>query len=332
MFRAIVTGAGQDSSYLADLLIDKGYEVLMFTRRCSVNNEQVNVKHILDNPNFSLIHGDITDPTFIGRILHDFKPHEYYGLAAQSHVGYSFKDPVNTFNVTGASVLMQLDLIREFSPSTRFYNAATSELFGGLNVPDTGYTEESPFYPRSPYAVAKAAGFYATRNYREAYGLFACSGILFNHSSPRRGHDFATRKITRGIAKVKLGLESKLKMGDLSPFRDEGHAKDYVKAQWLMLQQKEPQDFIIATGSGATIEEMFCYVCELSGLKFEDVYESDPRFMRPSEVPFLRGNPSKANSVLNWKPEYNWKELLKEMYEADLSELSEDANARKSIN
>jgi len=321
MLRAVVTGAGQDSSYLADLLLEKGYEVLVFTRRRSVNNENENLKHIIDHPNLTVMHGDITDPTFVGRILHDFKPHEYYGLAAQSHVGYSFKDPVHTFDVTGRAVVMQLDLIREFSPATRFYNAATSELFGGLHVPDTGYTEESPFYPRSPYAVAKAAGFYATRNYREAYGLFACSGILFNHSSPRRGHDFATRKMTRGIAKVKLGMEEHLRMGNLEPYRDEGHAKDYVKAQWLMLQQEEPDDFVIATGYGASIEDMFKYICDLAGLKFEDVYRSDPRFMRPSDVPFLRGDPSKAKTVLGWEPEYDWQKLLKEMYEADLAEL-----------
>jgi len=293
----------------------------VFTRRRSVNNENENLKHIIDHPNLTVMHGDITDPTFVGRILHDFKPHEYYGLAAQSHVGYSFKDPVHTFDVTGRAVVMQLDLIREFSPATRFYNAATSELFGGLHVPDTGYTEESPFYPRSPYAVAKAAGFYATRNYREAYGLFACSGILFNHSSPRRGHDFATRKMTRGIAKVKLGMEEHLRMGNLEPYRDEGHAKDYVKAQWLMLQQEEPDDFVIATGYGASIEDMFKYICDLAGLKFEDVYRSDPRFMRPSDVPFLRGDPSKAKTVLGWEPEYDWQKLLKEMYEADLAEL-----------
>lgn len=321
MLRAVVTGAGQDSSYLADLLLEKGYEVLVFTRRRSVNNNNENLKQIIDHPNLTVMHGDITDPTFVGRVLHDFKPHEYYGLAAQSHVGYSFKDPLHTFDVTGRAVIMQLDLIREFSPATRFYNAATSELFGGLNVPETGYTEDSPFYPRSPYAVAKAAGFYATRNYREAYGLFACSGILFNHSSTRRGHDFATRKITRGIANVVLGKQEHLRMGNLSPFRDEGHAKDYVRAQWLMLQQEEPEDFVIATGDGATIEEMFRYVCSLGGLKFEDVYQSDPRFMRPSDVPFLRGNPAKAKSQLGWEPEYDWKKLLKEMYETDLAEL-----------
>jgi len=321
MLRAVVTGAGQDSSYLADLLLEKGYEVLVFTRRRSVNNENENLKHIIDHPNLTVMHGDITDPTFVGRILHDFKPHEYYGLAAQSHVGYSFKDPIHTFDVTGRAVVMQLDLIREFSPATRFYNAATSELFGGLNVPETGYTEESPFYPRSPYAVAKAAGFYATRNYREAYGLFACSGILFNHSSPRRGHDFATRKITRGIANVVLGNQEHLRMGNLSSFRDEGHAKDYVRAQWLMLQQEEPEDFVIATGDGATIEDMFRYVCGLADLKFEDVYQSNPRFMRPSDVPFLRGDPTKAKTELGWEPEYSWKGLLEEMYEIDLAEL-----------
>jgi GDPmannose 4,6-dehydratase len=322
MLRAIITGAGQDSSYLAEFLLEKQYEVMMLTRRHSVGYQNTNIESILDNENFTLRYGDITDSTFIGRILNDFKPHEYYGLAAQSHVGYSFKNPVQTFETTGQAVVSQLDLITEFSPSTRFYNAATSELFGGINVPIAGYDEQSPFYPRSPYAVAKAAGFYATRNYREAYGIFACSGILFNHSSPRRGLDFATRKITRGIASVKLGNNKTVKMGDLSAFRDEGHAKDYVEAQWLMLQQKEPSDYIIATGRGATIEEMFRYVCELADLDFKDIYEKDPRFLRPSEVPYLLGDSSKAKNELGWNPIYDWKNLLKEMYENDIRELS----------
>lgn len=318
MLKAIVTGAGQDSSYMAELLLSKGYEVVLFTKRRSVGGDHENVEHLLNNDNFVFLEGDITDPTFISRILHDYKPHEYYGLASQSHVGYSFKDPVHTFDVTGKAVVMQLDMIRQISPSTRFYNAATSELFGGLNCPEGGYNEQSPFNPRSPYAVAKAAAFYATKNYREAYGLHASSGILFNHSSERRAPSFATRKITKGVAEVKLGLKSKLQMGNLTPFRDEGCAKDYVMAQWLMLQQDKPDDYVVATGDGATIEQMFRYVCELADLEFEQVYEQDERFMRPSEVPFLKGDSSKAKRVLGWEPEYTWKALLKEMYENDL--------------
>jgi GDPmannose 4,6-dehydratase len=324
MLKAVITGvAGQDGSYLAEYLLKNGYQVIGITRRKSVDPCINNILGIVDDPMFDLVYGDITDPTLIHRILHDYRPHEWYNLAAMSHVGQSFKEPASTLRVNAESVLIQLDAIRQVSPHTRFYQASTSELFGGIGCPQEGYDENSVFNPRSPYAVAKLAAFWSVRNYRVAYDIYACNGILHNHSSPRRGIDFATRKITRGIASIKLGLQDKLRMGNLSPFRDEGHSKDYVRAMHMMLQQKEPEDFVIATGDGATIEEMLRYTCELAGLEFDNVYEQDPRFMRPSDVPYLLGNPSKASSKLGWVPEYTWKDLLKEMYINDFRELSE---------
>jgi len=325
MFKAVITGvAGQDGSYLAECLLEKGYKVVGITRRKSVDPCIDNLNGIVDHENFTLIYGDITDSTLIYRLLHDHKPHEWYNLAAMSHVGQSFKEPIFTFEVNAEAVIIQLEAIRQASPFTRFYQASTSELFGGMSCPQEGYTENSPFSPRSPYAVAKLAAYWAVRNYRESYDIYACNGILHNHSSPRRGPDFATRKITNGVASVKLGLQDSVRMGNLEPFRDEGHAKDYVAAMHLMLQQEEPKDYLIATGTGATIKQMLEYVCELAGLDFKDVYEEDPRFMRPSDVPYLKGNSLKAMKELGWSPQYTWKDLLKEMYLNDLSLLEED--------
>lgn len=314
MLRAIVTGvAGQDGSYLAESLLSKGYTVIGVTRRSSTNQEAKNLKNI-KNQNFKLVHGDITDPTFLYRLVYDWQPHEFYNLAAQSNVGHSFQEPIATFQIDALAVISQLEVIRKISPSTRYYQASTSELLGGIDCPTEGYTEESPFKPRSPYAIAKLAAYWAVRNYRESYGLYACNGILHNHSSPRRGMDFATRKITHGVASIKLGLQKNIKMGNLDPFRDEGHSKDYVEAMHLMLQQETPEDFLIATGEGATIREMLQYVCQLAELDFEEVYQQDERFMRPSDVPYLLGNPTKAKTKLGWSPKYSWKDLLKEMY------------------
>lgn len=319
MLTAVITGvAGQDGSYLAELLLKKGYRVVGLTLRHGTLVKYMNIDHLLGNKNFKLFEGDITDQTLISRILHDHKPHEWYNLAAMSHVGQSFREPLSTFDVDARAVIGQLEMIRQLSPYTRFYQASTSELFGGLSCPREGYDERSPFHPRSPYGVAKLASFWAVKNYREAYGIFACNGILHNHSSPRRGFDFATRKITRGVARVKLGLQETLKMGNLSAFRDEGHSKDYVRAMWMMLQAERAEDYLVATGDGATIREMLEYVCSLAELDPDDVYEADERFMRPSEVPYLLGNPSKITKELGWKPEYSWKKLLKEMYENDL--------------
>tara|TARA_Y100000287_G_scaffold186136_1_gene192128 strand:+ start:4451 stop:5431 length:981 start_codon:yes stop_codon:yes gene_type:complete len=326
MLVAVITGvAGQDGSYLADFLLEKGYTVVGIALRHASSGSHKNIAHLMQNNLFKLVEGDIEDPTLISRVLHDFKPHEWYNLAAMSHVGHSFRQPLSAFETNAKAVISQLEAIRQISPYTRFYQASTSELFGGLSCPDSGYSESSPFHPRSPYGVAKVAAFWAAVNYREAYNIFACNGILHNHSSPRRGLDFATRKITRGVAMVKLGLTDCLKMGNLAAFRDEGHSKDYCKAMWMMLQADAPQDYLVATGKGATIKEMLEYVCELADLEFDEVYEKDERFMRPSDVPFLLGNPEKIMRELGWTPEYTWKALLKEMYENDLLELRRGA-------
>ncbi len=321
MLTAVITGIGQDAANLSKKLLDNGYQVVCIGRRKSVEAGLSNVEQFLSHPKFAFIYGDITDPTCISRVLHDYKPNEYYNTAAQTHVGYSFSSPVDTFKANAEAVISVLELIRQISPYTRFLNFATSELFGGLNCPELGYNENTPFNPRSPYAVAKAAAFYATKNYREAYGLHASSSICFNHSSIYRSLDFATRKITRGVAEVKLGKRDKLKMGDLSAFRDEGHSKDYVDAMHLILQQPNPSDYVVATGTGATIEEMFRYVCNLANLEFENIYEKDVRFLRPSEVPFLKGDPSKAKDLLGWNPKHTWQDLLKEMYEYDIKDV-----------
>jgi len=324
---AVITGvAGQDGSYLSEYLLNKGYSVVGISRRKSVNDGLQNLtQSVLSNNNFTLLNGDIKDSTFIYRCIEEYRPNEWYNLAAQSNVGHSFKEPVETFSTNALAVVVQLEAIRSISPSTRFYQASTSELWGGLSCPEAGYSEGMEFYPRSPYGVSKLAAYWSVVNHRDAYGLFACNGILHNHSSPRRGADFATRKITMGVAKIALGIENKLKMGNLSAFRDEGHSKDYVEAMHLMLQSDKPNDYVISTGSGATIEEMFRYVASLAHLKFEDIYEQDARFMRPSEVPFLLGNSSLAKKELAWEPKYDWKSLLQEMFEHDLAILSENA-------
>lgn len=323
MLKAVITGvAGQDGSYLAELLLEKGYQVYGVTRRKSVNAGEENLATVRDHDRLHMRYGDITDASFVTRMLHEVQPHEYYNLAAMSHVGQSFVEAAATFTVNATAVVVQLEAIRTVSPSTRFYQASTSELFGLTPCPATGYTEANAFHPRSPYGVAKLGGFWATVNAREAWGLHASNGILFNHSSPRRGLDFASRKITRTLAKIKLGQATKLRMGDLSAFRDEGLSSDYMHAAWTMLQQAEPSDYVVGTGTGATIEQMFRYVCELAELDFDAVYEMDERFLRPSEVPWLISNPIKAAEKLNWKASHDWKGVLRLMYEHDLAELS----------
>lgn len=319
---AIISGIeGQDGSWLAEYLLDTGYQVIGIVRRKSSNsNISNNISSILSNPNLKISYGDITDSSYINEIVKWYRPDMYFNLAAMSHVGQSFSEPLSTFNVDATAVLIALDALKQHSIKTRFYQASTSELFGATPCPTTGFIESDRFHPRSPYGIAKLAAFHATVNYREAYNMFACNGILFNHSSTRRGFDFATRKITRGVANIVAGNQDKLLMGNMDAFRDEGHAKDYVKAMHMILSREEPEDFIVATGEGATIKEMLEYVCELAGLKYDDVYEQDDRFMRPSDVPYLLGNPSKINKI-GWTPEYNWKSLLKEMYENDLAEI-----------
>lgn len=316
---AIVTGCeGQDGSWLSEYLLELGYKVIGTTRRKSssavpVKNLDVARRH----PNFKLVYGDITDPVFISDLIQWYRPDFYYNLAAMSHVGHSFKEPLATFNVDATAVLLALEMIRQNSPNTKYYQASSSELYGTTPCPETGFTEEDIFHPRSPYGVAKLAAYHAVVNYREAYGLFACNGVLFNHSSTRRGFDFATRKITKGVADIVKGKAQHLFMGNMEAYRDEGHAKDYVKAMHLIMQQEVADDYVVATGEVASIKEMLEYVCNLAGLKYEDVYRMDERFMRPSDVPFLKGNPAKIKA-LGWKPEYDAKSLLREMYEADL--------------
>ena len=320
MKRAIVTGvAGQDGSYLAEYLLELNYDVYGVYRRISTGQDLSNLKDILSSPRLHLIEGDITDASFMFNLVEDVKPDEFYNLAAMSHVGQSFKEPLQTFRVNAEAVIIQLEAIRKWSPKTRYYQASTSELFGGLECPPEGYSEDSKLNPRSPYAVAKLAAYSTVHLYKQAKTepLYACNGILFNHSSPRRGKDFATRKITHGVASIKLGLQDHLYMGNLDAYRDEGHSVDYVKAMHLILQQDVPEDYIVATNGGATIKDMLQHVCMKAGLKFADVYRRDERFMRPSDVPFLKGNYNKILTI-GWEPEHTWQSLLEEMLDHDL--------------
>jgi GDPmannose 4,6-dehydratase len=320
MKTAIITGAlGQDGSYLTEYLLDLGYVVVGISRRKSTDALSYGfLDHIKDNPNFILELGDITDPMFMTLVINKYKPDEFYNLAAQSHVGHSFSNPSMTFQADASSVVQILDLLRQHSPETRFYQASTSELFGGLKCPDFGYTEESPFHPRSPYGVAKLAAHWATINFREAYGLYTCCGILFNHESPRRGLDFVTRKITNAVANIKLGRQTHITLGNLDAYRDWGHAKDYVKAMHLMLQRSTPREFVIATGETHSIREVLEISFGVAGLgDYEKYLQVDERFMRPSEVPVLKGNPAKAEALLGWEKSYDFTSLITEMYNED---------------
>jgi GDPmannose 4,6-dehydratase len=318
---AICTGVeGQDGKFLSEHLLGLGYKVIGVTRRKSTSAKpSKSLDNFIGNNSFKLVFGDITDPIFIQDLVQWYRPDYYFNLAAMSHVGHSFIEPVLTFDTNATAVIIALEAIRRYAPKARFYQASTSELYGTTPCPETGFTEDSPFHPRSPYGVAKLAAYHAVINYREAYEIFACNGILFNHSSPNRGFDFATRKITEGVARIRHGYLDKLRMGNMSAVRDEGHAADYVKAMHLILDQDAPDDFIVATGDAASIEDMLRYVCSLAELNYDDVYEMDERFMRPSDIPWLQGNPAKIKA-LGWEPEYDWKALLKEMYEHDLKE------------
>lgn len=316
---SVITGCeGQDGAILSKILLEEGHKVIGVTRRKSSSVKlSPNLASINNHPNFKVLFGDITDPTFVSELVQWHKPDYYFNFAAMSHVGQSFKEPVTTLMVNGGAVFIALDAIKQHSPKTRYYNATTSEMFGSTSCPENGLVETDAFHPRSPYGIAKLTAYYTAVNYREAYGLHASNGILFNHSSIYRGYDFATRKITRGVAAIKLGLQEHLYMGNMEAVRDEGHAEDYVKAAYLMLQQDEPGDYVVATGKTASIKEMLEYVCSLANLKYEDVYRMDERFMRPSDVPFLKGNPAKIKE-LGWEPKCDWKSLLEEMYLNDL--------------
>jgi len=325
---ALVTGvAGQDGSYLAEMLLADGWTVHGLTRRKSVEDGLVNLVAVRDHPGFHLHVGDVTDAGLVHRLAAQLTPDRWFNLAAMSHVGQSFREPSATFAVDAMAVVSQLDAIRTLSPRTRFYQASTSELFGTTACPPTGLTEDDPFHPRSPYGVAKLAAYWATVNAREAWGLHASNGILFNHSSPRRGEDFATRKITRGVARILAGQAEVLRMGNLQAFRDEGHARDHMDAARRMLEQDAPGDYVVATGTGATIREMFEHVCARAGLDADTIFEADPRFLRPSDVPFLKGDPSRAREQLGWRPAHDWRDVLDEMLDHDLASLGVSSRA-----
>ena len=312
--RALITGiTGQDGSYLAEFLLEQGYEVIGMIRRSSTVNFE-RIKHIQDN--LILAPGDLMDEVSLIGLLREHRPVEVYNLAAQSFVQTSFSQPVFTGEVTGLGVTRILDAVRIVDPEIRFYQASSSEMFG--KVVEVPQRETTPFYPRSPYGVAKVYGHWITVNYRESYNLFACSGILFNHESPRRGLEFVTRKITHAVAQIKLGLAKELRLGNLDAQRDWGFAKDYVKAQWLMLQQQQPDDYVIATGETQSVRRF----CEVAfghvGLDYRDYVVQDERFMRPAEVDLLVGDPAKAREKLGWQPETSFENLVVMMVDADL--------------
>jgi len=326
--KALVTGiTGQDGSYLAELLLEKGYEVHGLIRRASTFNT-VRLEHIFLDPHVEdnrlhLHYGDITDAAGLTNLIREIEPDEIYNLAAQSHVMVSFTMPTYTAQVDGLGTIAILEAIRSSGLKTRFYQASTSELFGSTPPPQN---EESKFHPRSPYATAKLYAYWATVNYREAYGLHATNGILFNHESPRRGETFVTRKITRAVAAIAHGKQEKLYLGNLESIRDWGYAKEYVESMWLMLQQDKPGDYVVATGVGATVKDFAQAAFEHVGLDYKNHIEVDKRYQRPTEVDALIGDPSKAEKILGWKAKTHWKELAKLMVDADLEKAKSKSN------
>ncbi|USI28213.1 GDP-mannose 4,6-dehydratase [Alteromonas macleodii] len=361
MKKALITGVtGQDGSYLAEFLLEKGYEVHGIKRRASLFNTE-RVDHIYEDPhvenaNFILHYGDLTDSSNLIRIMQEVQPDEVYNLGAQSHVAVSFEAPEYTADVDAMGTLRLLEAIRflGLEKKTKFYQASTSELYG--EVQEIPQKETTPFHPRSPYAVAKMYAYWIAVNYRESYGIYACNGILFNHESPRRGETFVTRKITRGIANITQGLESKLYLGNMDALRDWGHAKDYVRMQWMMLQQDKPEDFVIATGKQISVREFVSMSAKEAGITVEFsgegvkevatvtavdneiapgvkvgdvIVEVDPRYFRPAEVETLLGDPSKAKEKLGWVPEITVEEMCAEMVESDLAKAKQHALLRK---
>ena len=346
MKRALITGiTGQDGSYLSEFLLAKGYEVHGVKRRTSLFNTD-RIDHLYQDPHsparrFILHHGDMTDSSSLIHIIERVRPDEIYNLAAQSHVAVSFEEPEYTANADALGTLRLLEAIRtlKLTQTTRFYQASTSELFGlAQEVPQT---EQTPFYPRSPYAVAKLYSYWITVNYREAYGIFACNGILFNHESPRRGETFVSRKITRALARIKLGLQDCLYLGNLDARRDWGHARDYVEMMWLMLQQEEPEDYVIATGEQHSVREFVEAAATEVGIAIawqgkgvdergvdiatgRTIVAVDPRYFRPTEVDALLGEAAKAQRKLGWRPRTTFQELVREMMQADLEEAKRD--------
>ena len=342
---ALITGiTGQDGSYLAELLLQKNYIVHGIKRRASLFNTQ-RIDHIyqdphIDNANFKLHYGDLSDTSNLVRIVQETQPDEIYNLGAQSHVAVSFESPEYTADIDAMGTLRLLEAIRilGLEKKTRFYQASTSELYG--LVQETPQRESTPFYPRSPYAVAKMYAYWITVNYREAYGIYACNGILFNHESPRRGETFVTRKITRGLANISQGLEDCLFMGNIDALRDWGHATDYVRMQWLMLQQDHPEDFVIATGIQYSVRQFIEKAANALGMQISwdgqgvsevgywesvPIIRIDPRYFRPTEVETLLGDPSKAKNQLGWEPEITLDQMIAEMVESDLADAKKNA-------
>jgi len=322
MKRALITGiTGQDGSYLAEFLLARGYEVHGTIRRSSTTNFD-RIYHIQDRIN--LIQADLSDLTSLISAMRESQPDEVYNLAAQSFVPTSWAQPVFTGEITGLGVTRMLDAIRAVKPDTRFYQASSSEMFG--KVQEVPQREETPFYPRSPYGVAKVYGHWITVNYRESYNLHATSGILFNHESPRRGREFVTRKVSYQAAKIKLGLANELRVGSLDAQRDWGFAGDYVEAMWMMLQQDTPDDYVIATGQTHTVERLLEVAFQAVDLKWRDYTVQDPKFMRPAEVDLLIGDPSKAGRQLGWEPRVTFEQLIEMMVKADYDKLKAERN------
>jgi GDPmannose 4,6-dehydratase len=319
MKRALITGiTGQDGAYLSHLLLEKGYEVYGLLRRsASADVIDGRLRWLGINGHVRMLDGDLLDLSSVLRILREVKPDEVYNLGAQSFVKTSWTQPILTGQVTALGVGIMLEAVRLEVPGARFYQASSSEMYGLIQEPKQ--SETTPFYPRSPYAVAKLYGHWMTVNYRESFGLHASSGILFNHESPLRGIEFVTRKVTDGAARVKLGLTRSLPMGNLDASRDWGHARDYVRAMHLMLQQEVPDDYVVATGRTTSIRDMCALAFRHVGLNYEDYVTIDPAFLRPAEVEVLLGNPAKAQAKLGWKPEISLEEMIAEMVEADLA-------------
>jgi GDPmannose 4,6-dehydratase len=318
--KALITGiTGQDGSYLAELLIKKGYEVHGLIRRASTFNTD-RIDHLYQDPhvngvNLFLHYGDLSDSTNLVKLLYRLQPDEVYNLAAQSHVKVSFEMPEYTGDITGLGVVRILEAIRETGIVCRFYQASSSEMYG--KVQEIPQRETTPFHPRSPYACAKVYAYWTTLNFREAYGIFACNGILFNHESPRRGETFVTRKITRAVAYIEAGLQEKLFLGNLESSRDWGYAPEYVEAMWQILQQDAPDDYVIATGETHTVREFLVEAFGCAGLDWNQYVVEDPRYLRPSEVDYLIGDPSKARKKFNWIPKTRFKDLVRIMVDAD---------------
>lgn len=314
MKKALVTGiTGQDGSYLADLLLEKGYDVYGMVRRTS-SADLGNAKHLKGR--IHIVDGDLLDTASLNLAVKEIQPDEVYNLASQSFVGDSWRQPLLTGQITGLGVTNILEAVRTYKPDAKFYQASSSEMFG--KVVETPQKESTPFYPRSPYGVAKVYGHYMTTNYRESYGMYACSGILFNHESPRRGIQFVTRKITDSVAKIYYGQQNELRLGNIEARRDWGYAGDYAEAMWLMLQQQVPNDYVISSGETHTVREFLEIAFDYVGLNWQDYVVIDPRFFRPAEVDILLGDSSKARRELNWKPRVDFKLLVRMMVDNDL--------------